>query len=382
MLRKYSWLFVFIACLCEAQAQPFAVGKRTLQFSDPSRGNRVISADLYYPAATAGASTPLPPGTTPYALVVFGHGFLIPATSYSWLGDSLARQGFITAFPNTEGTISPDHAAFGEDISFLSRLLPTLTDSSGSFLNGRISNRVAAGGHSMGGGASFLATAGNQQVQALFNFAAAETNPSAKTAATTVQIPVLIIAGSRDCIVPDSNQLTMYRQVPYPCKTFVNITDALHCHFANNNGTCTSGQFFSGCNSSPVTASNVFRQCTQLLIPFLQYYLNDSCEAKQIFENRLSSTGGISYQRTCSANPFTCPFTEYLFRGDGNWSNPLNWQYHRIPPRMLPAGFAIRIEPLNNGTCVLDRQQELSPGASLLIEPGKKLLIPGSMEIR
>jgi predicted dienelactone hydrolase len=379
MLSKYSWLIVFLAFLCKAQAQPFAVGKRTVQFTDPARSNRAIAADLFYPAASAGNNTPLPPGTSSFALVVFGHGFLIPATSYSWLGDSLSRQGFIVAFPNTEGTASPDHAAFGEDIAFLSRFLPTLTDSSGSFLQGRINNRVAAGGHSMGGGASFLGTSGNQQIQALFNFAAAETNPSGKAAATAVQIPALIFAGSRDCIVPDSNQRTMYQRIPYPCKTFVNITDALHCHFANNNGTCTAGQFFSGCNSSPISAATVFQKSTQLLIPFLQYYLNDSCEAKQQFENRLSSLTGISYQRNCTTDSFTCPFTEYLFRGNGKWSNPLNWQYHRVPPPLVPGGYTIRIQPAANGTCVLDRRQDLAPGASLLIEAGKALIIPGEL---
>ncbi len=372
-------LWLYAAAL---SAQPFATGRRTLSFTDAARGNRIISTELYYPAAVNGSNVPFPPGTQSFALVVFGHGFLIPAGSYSWLGDSLARQGFIVAFPGTEGSLSPDHAAFGADIAFLCRHLPTYTDSSGSWLQGRISYRVAAGGHSMGGGASFLAAAGNPMLQALFNFAAAETSPSAKDAAGELQAPALVLAGGRDCIVPDSNQLRMYQQIPYPCKTYVNITDALHCHFANNNSTCASGQFFSGCNSSPLTTASVFSTCTRLLIPFLRYYLNDSCSNLGLMETQLNSLSGISFLRSCSSNPFTCPFTEFQFTGNGAWSHPLNWSFHRVPPMVLPTGYSIRIAPAPGGSCRLDRPQGLNPGSSLLLEAGKTLLIPENLTIR
>ena len=382
MRTKYGLLIILCLNTASVAAQTYPTGRRTLTFADPARGNRSVLTELYYPAATAGTNASLPPGSTAFSLVVFGHGFLIPASSYSWLGDSLSRRGYIVAFPTTEGSISPDHAAFGADIRFLCSYLPTLNDSSNSFLQGRIRNRVAAGGHSMGGGASFLAATANPQLQALFNFAAAETNPSAKTAAAAVQVPALVFAGSRDCVVPDSNQNRLYQQIPYPCKTYVNITDALHCHFANNNSTCTSGQFFSGCNNSPISAAAVFEKTLQLLFPFLDYYLNDSCGSNAILDNRLASLGGITVQRTCSSDPFTCFHTEYIFTGNGLWSNPLNWQYEQIPPSLLPAGSRIRIRPAAGGSCLLDATQDISPGAALLIEAGKAIIIPGQLIVR
>lgn len=382
MQKKWRLLLLLVCSTSSAFTQPYPTGRRSLTFTDPARGNRTIPTELFYPAAAAGNNTAIAPGTEKFSLVVFGHGFLIPAGSYSWLGDSLSRQGYIVAFPATEGTISPNHTAFGEDIAFLCRHLPTLHDSSGSFLQSRISNRVAAGGHSMGGGASFLAAAGNTGIQALFNFAAAETNPSAKAAAITSNMPSLIFSGSRDCIVPDSNQLRMYLNIPYPCKTYVRITDALHCHFANNNSTCASGQFFSGCNSSPLTAAIIFEKTTQLLIPFLDYYLNNQCGSNTLFENRLTAMNGISFQRSCTADPFTCIPSEYIFTGNGDWSNPTNWLNQQQPPAILPSGCRIRIRPATGGSCILDRFQQMNTGSALIIESGKELIIQGNLSIQ
>jgi hypothetical protein len=104
-------------------AQPYASGKRTLSFTDASRANRVVGFDLYYPAQTAGDNVPVAPGTAIFPVVVFGHGFLIPSSAYAWLGDSLARNGFIAAFPTTEGSFSPSHASFGTDLRFIASAL-------------------------------------------------------------------------------------------------------------------------------------------------------------------------------------------------------------------------------------------------------------------
>ena len=49
-------------------------------------------------------------------------------------------------------------------------------------------------GHSMGGGASFLAAENNPNVNTLINFAAAETNPSAISAARNITIPTVIFS--------------------------------------------------------------------------------------------------------------------------------------------------------------------------------------------
>jgi dienelactone hydrolase len=320
MKKLFLGLFSTL-CIFHTHAQYYAVGQRSATFTDPSRGNRPVPVQLYYPAAAAGTGVPLTTGSALFPVVVFGHGFVIQVSSYKWLADSLASNGFVAVFPETEGSIAPSHGDFGTDLAFLATRVTSLSDSSSSFLFGRLIKKAAVGGHSMGGGASFLSVSQSSAIFALFNFAAAETNPSAKQAATGVQRPSLIFAGSRDCIVPDSNQLRMYDNVPYGCKTYVSLTDALHCQFSDNAGLCAFGQLSSGCNTTPLATPTVYRKVSSLLLPFLNYYLKADCLSGAGFDLLLSGTTGISYQRTCTTDAFGCT---PLLINPGNPGTPSN----------------------------------------------------------
>ena len=320
-------LLILIACFFASllKAQNFQSGFRQISFTDTSRSNRIVPADIYYPASTVGNNVPLASGTMQFPVVVFGHGFVIPTSSYKWLGDSLSKYGFIAVFPSTESTFSPNHAAFGTDISFLATSVTSLNDSSGSIFFGRVKKRAAVAGHSMGGGCSFLAAASaNPIVYSIFNFAAAETNPSAQTAAAQVNLPALIFSGSSDCIVQPSIQKGMYTAIPYSCKTYINITGAVHCHFAANDGTCGAGQLFSGCNSSSITASIVFQRVTSLLIPFLNLYLKEECTSSDLFNERYALLTGAIKERVCTSDPKGCVLT-------GFESTPENKNYSVYP---------------------------------------------------
>lgn len=307
-LRPTLFVWLLLECLL-AGAQNLPVGKRTITFIDGNRANRSVPTELYYPATTAGLNTPLSGGTEKYPVVVFGHGFVMTPAAYGWLADSLVKYGFIVALPSTETGFSPSHEQLGRDLAFLAQRICSLNDSAGNFLFGRVSNKSALGGHSMGGGCSFLGMTYNTQVQALFNFAAAETNPSAKTAASSIQKPALIFSGSADCIVAPSEQQVMYSNIPYSCKSYVNITGGLHCHFGNNDATCVFGQVSSGCNSSSINAPTVFNKTTSLLRPFLQHYLKADCSAAGQFETTLNQLTGATTQRTCSSDPLGCVVT-------------------------------------------------------------------------
>ena len=70
---------------------------------------------------------------------------------------------------------------------------------------------------------------------------------------------------------------------------------------------------------------------------------------------------------------------EYVFNGNGNWSNAANWQNAAIPPANLPAGKSIIINPANDGECVLDVSQTIGSGASLIINAGKRFRITGNL---
>jgi predicted dienelactone hydrolase len=303
---------LLIACFFASvlKAQNFQSGFRQLTFIDPSRSGRSVPADIYYPASVSGTNVPVVSGIQRFPVVVFGHGFFIPTSAYKWLGDSLSRNGFIAVFPSTESTLSPNHAAFGADISFLATRVASLNDSTGSIFFGRVKKRAAVGGHSMGGGSSFIAAASaNEVVQSIFNFAAAETNPSAKQAASQVNLPALIFSGTSDCIVPPATQKDMYTAIPYPCKTYINLTGGLHCHFSNNDGTCAFGQLTSGCNSSSVNAQVIFQKTTSLLIPFLNLYLNEDCTSSDLFNERYSLLTGAVKERVCTSDPKGCVLT-------------------------------------------------------------------------
>jgi hypothetical protein len=72
-------------------------------------------------------------------------------------------------------------------------------------------------GHSMGGGASVLAAAADPRVRTLANLAAAETNPSAIGASASLAIPLCLISGSQDTIVPPGgNGQLMYENASPP----------------------------------------------------------------------------------------------------------------------------------------------------------------------
>lgn len=287
----------------EVAAQQYAVGKRNISFTDPTRSNRNVPFECYYPADQPGNNVPLASGAQKFPIVVFGHGFVIPASAYAWIGDSLARNGYVVAVPTTESGFLPSHQAFGRDLYFLCAQLKAENNNSSSFLYQRVWPKAAVAGHSMGGGSSILAAAEGPAVDAIFNFAAAETNPSATTAALQANKPSLFFSGSNDCIVAPSVQTAMYNNIPNTCKTQVNITGATHCQFSNNNGTCVFGQISSGCNSSPLSSNQVFSKIMDALLPFLDYHVKDICIRGQDFLQALQTQTGSVITNNCTSFP-------------------------------------------------------------------------------
>ncbi|MBC7936604.1 MAG: hypothetical protein H7Y86_14735 [Rhizobacter sp.] len=69
--------------------------------------------------------------------------------------------------------------------------------------------------------------------------------------------------------------------------------------------------------------------------------------------------------------------TNYIFTGNGNWSNPANWAGGLVPPAVLPAGYTVVI----NGNCVLDIAVTAQAGSSVTVATGGSLVVPGSLTI-
>ena len=155
-------------------------------------------------------------------------------------------------------------------------------------------------GHSMGGGASFLSSTDNSSsIITLINFAAAETSPSAISAALDVNIPTLIFAGEEDCVTPPmSNQMPMYDATNGSCKTFININNGGHCYFANENFACDFGESScsSGLNITREEQQNVTFDFLNLWLDFTLY--NDEYAFAE-FNDSLETSVRINYQKSC-----------------------------------------------------------------------------------
>lgn len=300
-MRKTIILFFALSLSILAKAQPFAVGHVQITYTDPARAGRSIQTEIYYPAATAGTGVPVSAGT--YPIIVFGHGFVMAWDAYQNIWDDLVPQGYIVAFPRTEGSISPSHSEFGKDLKFLVTKLQSesATNLSSPFYN-HINTKSAIMGHSMGGGSAFLAAESNLNITTMVTFAAANTTPPSIAAATNVTVPALVFAGENDCVAPPiDHQIPMYDSLASACKTFISIKGGAHCEFANNNFNCSFGQ--STCTPTPtITRAQQQDAVSDLLKLWLEYYLKDNCNSWDVFNDSLAVSPRITHEQGCFIN--------------------------------------------------------------------------------
>lgn len=280
-----------------------AIGQVTLTWSDAARSGRAVQADIYYPADTAGGGVPVAgaPGVT-YPVVVFGHGFLMTVSTYANIWQALVPAGYIVALPRTEGSLFPNHQAFGLDLAFAGRMLVAAGADPASLFFGRIGGARALAGHSMGGGASFLGAASDPGVDAVVNLAAAETNPSAVAACSTLILPALLFAGSNDCVTPPpQHQLPMFAALASACRTLVTVTGGSHCQFAGFNFNCSLGE--GSCTPGP-TITRVQQQGTvnRFLIPWLDWQLKGDTLAEQAFRSLLAGATDVTSSQACATS--------------------------------------------------------------------------------
>ena len=302
-----------------SSSQTYAVGHKQITFTDPSRSNRAIQTEIYYPATTAGDNTPFVSGQFP--LLVFGHGFVMAWSSYQWLWDSIVPHGYIMAFPRTEGNISPNHSEFGLDLAFLNGFIKTENSNSSSFFYQHVLNTSAIMGHSMGGGASFLAAANNSNLTTLINFAAAVTNPSSVDAAPDVTVPLLMFAGENDGVAsPADHQIPMYNACGSSCKTKVTILGGGHCYFADYNFNCSFGEGTTSPQPT-ITRDQQHDYTFYILKPYLDFMLKSDVQAEIDFLDRLSNNQNITFVRNCSTNNI---FADYRNSIQVNFANPAN----------------------------------------------------------
>ncbi len=229
MLRTLVVLAVILGAAVPLMSYTVAQLNRT--YIDPGRDNRQISTQIYYPVD----ENQLRPGEREaFPLLVFGHGWLLPVSSYATLRDNLVSQGWILAFPTTEGSLFPDHLDFALDLNFVAQSVLAENSQAGSELFGLVLQFAALAGHSMGGGAAVLAAA-DTQAHALVTLAAAETDPSAIAAAPQVTIPSLTLAGGSDSITPPAqHQTPIYDNLGSAYKSYISFNGVGHLNIYTN----------------------------------------------------------------------------------------------------------------------------------------------------
>ncbi len=294
-MRHLHLLFVVVLSNV-LNAQPLAIGTRTITFTDAARG-RAIEALIHYPAAVAGNDAEAAAGAFP--VLVHGHGFVMGVDAYTNLRDHFVPKGYILVLPTTEGGLAPDHGNFGLDLAFLAVALQAEGTNAASPFFGHVAPSTALMGHSMGGGASFLGAAGNGNIQALVNFAAAETNPSAIAAAAEVLVPTLVFTATEDCVVPPANgPLPMYEAVDVPCKAYVNVVGGGHCYFGTNSFTCSFGELTCGPDFT-ISREEQHDVVNDLAGLWLDHFLKDDGSALPAFRDSLLTSTRIFGESTC-----------------------------------------------------------------------------------
>ncbi len=309
-MKKFSTLLLI--CFSLASFAQYPIGHKSINFKDASRTGgfaigggttnpvggtgRDIGTEIYYPATSAGNNTPVAAGNFP--VIVFGHGFSMTWDAYTTLWDSLVNSGYIICFPRTESGIipAPSHLDFGKDLAKVSDLMLAGT----SPFAGSTTNRLAIGGHSMGGGSTFLADQYTTSPICYFTFAAAETNPKASIAAKAITKPHLVFSGTLDCVAPNAaNQQLMYDSLASACKLHINLIKGYHCAFADNNFNCGFGE--GTCiTAGGLSSTEQQRRVRLYLNPYLDYYLKGVCEAWTKIQNLIDTATISTVQQICT----------------------------------------------------------------------------------
>ena len=215
------------------------VGTTNWLLIDDTRGGREIACDVRYPGVSPTAEAT--PDNGPFPLVVFGHGFLMGPDDYDNLSAGMVNAGYVVALVATEQNFAPSHQNFGLDLAFVANEM--VQNGASGVLAGWLQPHAAIAGHSMGGGATWLAAATHPMIDAIVAFAPAETNPSAVAVGEDIAVPVLGVSGSADGVTPPATQhLPLYNSTTgAPCRAFASLLDGGHCGFADQGTICDIG---------------------------------------------------------------------------------------------------------------------------------------------
>ena len=299
MLGRYLSLLISFFCFwLDVAAQNYSIGHTSITFIDASRSNRSIACEIYYPATSAGDNAPVVSGKR-FPCISFGHGFVMTWDAYKNVWNAIVPQGFIMIFPKTEGNTAPSHGEFGNDLSFVISALESQSKLSSSLFFDHVDTIHGVMGHSMGGGAAFLAAKKSSRIKFLATLAPADTKPSAIASAAKLAIPCLIIAGENDCVTPPKvHQIPMFDSLRSDCKTLVSITGGSHCQMAEDNFLCNFGE--ATCSpKATISRSEQHQIQFQFILPWLKFHLLKDLTAGKTFDSVTNKSTVVNIRKNC-----------------------------------------------------------------------------------
>lgn len=194
-----------------------------------NRDGRAFNAIIYYPARNEGSGAQIDTTAYPYPVIAFGHGFAMQISYYTSLFKHLSSHGFIVIAPQF-----PDvsHLQLAYDLIFCLNYIKSQNSNPQSIFYKKVDvEKMGLSGHSMGGGASLLASGIDTTISVVAPLAAAETNPSAINSMNKIKSIVYLITAQSDGITPPStNQIPMYNNA-FPIKAIPTIKGANHTKF-------------------------------------------------------------------------------------------------------------------------------------------------------
>ena len=121
------------------------------------------------------------------------------------------------------------------------------------------------------------------------------------------------------------------------------------------------------------------------LLSFVFIYANAFSQDK-ISRAKAQNTNQITPKPIPSnaLKPLNVPII-YSFIGNGNWSNPNNWDANGVPPDQTNPGSKININNVPGGICYLDVPYVVKSGTlptSLTVFTGSNLVIPEDLIVK
>jgi dienelactone hydrolase len=251
---------------------PFAVGQRTdVMFYDETR-SRDVTATFWYPIAGENAGpeqtandTELVSGNREFPLIILVHGILDNAPgTWPYLAPHLASHGYIVVAPSTgsDFTNISDLENHPGDISFLIDTAVGGNDLDDAFVNRINVDKIAIGGFSFGGAATYLIAYDPFLQDSRIKAAIMIAGIPSEAPPVNPKLNLFAIYGTEDPLVPYAAGLNMFAAASAP-KYLLTLRGGGHLGFTRSDETF-DGATMDQARQETLTRLAVFAYLTSL----------------------------------------------------------------------------------------------------------------------